>query len=143
MAGKELSPTCPHRTRGQVQAGHGTKEFLLRGKEGKLAQREEGTIVIRVRTQSQAGLGRSEPWPSPLLPIPLSPTMFLAYAFHEPCVQRAGFLLPSWPERRWAPSIVPSSVCLEYLTCQSLFWVGGHGSWQRKQDSYSPLHHPG
>lgn len=51
-------------------------------KEGKLAQREEGTIVIRVRTQCQAGLGCSEPWPSPLLPFPLSPAVFLAYACH-------------------------------------------------------------
>lgn len=61
------------------------------------------------------------------------------------CLQSTGFLLSTWPERRWAPSIVstPSSECLEYLTCQPLLWIGGHGNWQRKQAFHPPLHHPG
>lgn len=122
-----------------MQAGQGTKEFLLGWKEGKTSSAGRGKIVIRLRTQSQAGLGCSEPWPSPLLPIPLSPAMFLAYAYCEQRMQSASFFLPTWPERRWAPSIVsaPSSLCPEYPTCHPLLWVGGHGSWA-KQARFPP-----
>lgn len=98
------------------------QKFLLGWKEGKLAQQEEGPIAIRQRTQSQAGLGCSEPWLSPLLPIPFSPTTSLAYACCEQAVKSTGFFLPTWPERRWVPSKVStlSSLYLEYQTYHHL-----------------------